>query len=361
MTKPMPAKVDDNLGLNFLYTLEFALLRRLSPMVYEFYGLIPAFYTKLFPNHPDGQPCCEPWNFSSMLEYFFLDAEEFFEHCPKMGDKVNSGIWLEPEGESGEELPLIAKAWQLPNEQLVSIQVIHEEYAERVRILRKARLELVERRKISDALDSFKRKALYDAMTQLYNRGSFMDILQEQVEKFSNYTPTMALFIIDVDNFKTVNDSLGHLVGDSVLVQVADILKNSLRKNDFPARYGGDEFTVVAPDTNTDQSHKLAEKLRHRIEVHKFNTGTIPVTISVGYTIYRAGETIQNFIRRADQALYDAKQMGRNIVCFRDPWMIDDSEVNATPSNSQIRHDILKREDAQLRQETQTSQEPPKS
>ncbi|MDR1658527.1 MAG: GGDEF domain-containing protein [Deltaproteobacteria bacterium] len=271
-----------------------------------------------------------PWDHSSMLEYFLLDAEEFFEKAPRSGEKVSSGIWLEPNPKTNEELPLVAKAVQLEEDQIITIQVIQEEYAERVRILRKARLELMERRKISNALNSFKKKALFDAMTKLYNRGSFMEILQEQVEKFGAYTPTMALFIIDVDNFKKVNDTLGHLVGDSVLTQVAELLKTSLRKNDYPARYGGDEFTVVAPDTNTEQSHKLAEKLRHRVQNHKFNTGDISVTISVGYTIYRLGETIQNFIRRADKALYDAKQLGRNVVCFRDPWLIDDEEVNVS-------------------------------
>jgi diguanylate cyclase (GGDEF)-like protein len=321
--------VDDSLGLKFLCSLEFALLKRLKPLAYELYGQVPPFYNKLFPLDPDGLPCRTPWEHSSMLEYFLLDSEEFFEHKPKTGDKVSSGIWLEPNPATNDELPLVAKAVQLKGDQLITIQVIQEEYAERVRILRKARLELVERRKISNALNSFKKKALFDAMTKLYNRGSFMEILQEQVDKFGAYTPTTALFIIDVDNFKKVNDTLGHLVGDSVLVQVAELLRTSLRKNDYPARFGGDEFTVVAPDTNTEQSHKLAEKLRHRIQAHKFNTGDIPVTISVGYTIYRAGETIENFIRRADKALYDAKQMGRNVVCFRDPWLIDDEEVNA--------------------------------
>ncbi|MDR1872376.1 MAG: GGDEF domain-containing protein [Deltaproteobacteria bacterium] len=317
-----------DLSLKFLRIMEFAVLKRIRPMVYEFYGLVPDFYSRLFPLDPDGRPCSTPWKFSSMLEYFLLDAEDFFEKSPRVGEKVNSGIWLEPEGENGVELPLVAKAWQIHKQiQIMSIQVIHEEYAERVNLLRKARMELVERRKISNDLNNFRKQALYDSMTKLYNRASFMEIIQEQMDKLRTYAPTLALFIIDVDNFKIVNDTLGHLVGDSVLVQVADILRTSLRKNDFPARYGGDEFTVVAPDTNIEQSHKLAEKLRHRIQCHKFNTGNIPVTISVGYTIYRSGETVQNFIRRSDLALYDAKLMGRNVACFRDPWIIEDDEI----------------------------------
>ncbi|MDR2339981.1 MAG: GGDEF domain-containing protein [Deltaproteobacteria bacterium] len=314
------------MGLEFLTILEYAILRRVKPMSYEYYGHVPAFYSKIFPSPEKGVPCPMPWNHSFMLEYFLLDAEDFFSQPHMVGEKINSGIWLETIEKTGEEIPLIAKAWQLSNEQVITIQVIHEEYAERLRILRKARIELIERRKISDSLNSFKKKALFDAMTKLYNKGSFMDILQEQVEKFSTYAPSMALFIIDVDHFKDVNDTMGHLAGDSILVQVADCLRNSLRKNDFPARYGGDEFTIIAPDTNMEQSQKLAEKLRARIEAHDFNTEGPKVTISVGYTIYRPGETVQNFIRRADRALYDAKQQGRNRACFRDPWLIDDEE-----------------------------------
>jgi diguanylate cyclase (GGDEF)-like protein len=316
------------LGLAFLKTLEYALLRRIEPMHYEFYGSPPEFYNRIFTSGGENPRLNTPWDHSFMLEYFLLDAEEFFDRKPAAGEKINSGIWLETPEKSSEEVPLIARAWQLQDEQVISIQVIHEEYAERLRILRKARHELIEQRKISNALNTFKKKALFDAMTKLYNKGSFMDILQEQVDKFRTYTPNMALFIIDVDHFKAVNDTLGHLAGDSILIQVADLLKGSLRKSDFPARYGGDEFTVIAPDTNTEQSQKLAEKLRKRVLAHDFNTGSIPVTISVGYTIYRPGETLDSFIRRADLALYDAKQAGRNCSCFRDPWMIEDEDIN---------------------------------
>ncbi|MDR2199500.1 MAG: GGDEF domain-containing protein [Deltaproteobacteria bacterium] len=319
---------DDNgsVGLEFLSVLEYAILRRVKPMKYEYYGNVPRFYSRIFPSRDGVAPCSNPWDYSFMLEYFLLDAEDFFNQPHKPGDKINSGIWLETLEKTGEEVPLIAKAWQLSRDQLISIQVIHEEYAERLRILSKARIELIERRKISDSLNSFKKKALFDAMTKLYNKGSFMDILQEQIDKFSSFSPSIALFIIDVDHFKEINDSMGHLAGDSILIQVAECLKNSLRKNDFPARYGGDEFTIIAPDTNMEQSHKLAEKLRRRIESHEFNTGSKKVSISVGYTIYRPGETLQNFIRRADRALYDAKELGRNRACFRDPWYIDDEE-----------------------------------
>ncbi|MDR1041786.1 MAG: GGDEF domain-containing protein [Deltaproteobacteria bacterium] len=333
--RPPYAQDGGALGFEFLNFLEYALLRRVEPMHYEFYGSPPEFYTRIFTSGGETPRLDNPWDHSFMLEYFLLDAEEFFDRNPAPGEKINSGIWLETAEKTSEEVPLIAKAWQLRGEQVISIQVIHEEYAERLRILRKARHELIERRKISSALNTFKKKALFDAMTKLYNKGSFMDILQEQVDKFRTYTPTMALFIIDVDHFKSVNDTLGHLAGDSILIQVADLLKGSLRKSDYPARYGGDEFTVIAPDTNTEQSQKLAEKLRKRVLAHDFNTGNIQVSISVGYTIYRPGEPLDSFIRRADLALYDAKEAGRNCSCFRDPWLIDDEEVDGGPQRAE--------------------------
>jgi diguanylate cyclase (GGDEF)-like protein len=189
-----------------------------------------------------------------------------------------------------------------------------------VRILRKARVELLDRRKIATALNAFKKRALYDSLTRLYNRGAFLDILQNQIANLRTYSPNLALLMIDIDDFKKINDDLGHLSGDSVLTQLGELLRSSLRKNDAPVRYGGEEFVVVAPNTSLSQSMQVAEKLRKVIAEHDFGIGR-PVTVSVGCTIYRPGEDSRDFINRADQALYDAKHLGKNIVCQRDPWI----------------------------------------
>lgn len=312
------------LGFEILMTMEVAVLRRMGPGVYSISGMAPSFYTQLFPQDEDGAHCSTPWQYSPMLEFFLEEAEEFFNQNPEPGAILTSGLWVE-ELDSGEELPLTATARVLKDSKVILIQAVREEYAERVRILRKARVELLERRKIANALNAFKKRALYDPLTKLYNRGAFMDILQNQIAGLRTYAPNLALLMMDIDNFKSINDDFGHLAGDSVLTQIGELLRRSLRKNDAPVRYGGEEFAVIAPNTSLPQSVQVAEKLRHIVEEHDFGIDR-KVTISIGTTIYRPGEDSREFISRSDLALYDAKHAGKNTVCQRDPWSSDSNE-----------------------------------
>ncbi len=316
-----PPPVSYALAYDILMTMEVAVLRRLGPRVYNLCGVAPYFYTQLFPQQEDGAHCNSPWQYSPMLEFFLEEAEDFFENNSEPGASLGSGIWVE-EIDSGEDVPLTATARVLKEAKVLLIQAVREEYAERVRILRKARVELLERRKITNALNAFKKRALYDSLTKLYNRGAFMDILQNQIANLRTYAPNLALLMMDIDNFKNINDDFGHLTGDSVLTQIGELLRRSLRKNDAPVRYGGEEFAVIAPNTSLPQSLQVAEKLRRIVAEHDFGIGR-QVTISIGCTIYRPGEDSREFISRADLALYDAKHAGKNTVCQRDPWTPD--------------------------------------
>ena len=309
-----------NLGLDVLMIMEVAILKRIGSREYKLYGRAPYFYTQLFPQQDDGSHCDCPWQYSPMLEFFLDEAEDFFKNNTDQSIAHSSGIWVE-EIDSGEDVPLTATARILNDEQVILVQAMREEYAERVRILRKARAELLERRKITNALNSFKKKALYDPLTKLYNRGAFLDILQNQISNLRTYAPNLALLMIDIDNFKLINDDLGHLTGDSVLTQLGDILRHCLRKNDAPVRYGGEEFAVITPNTSLPQSMLVAEKIRSIVAGYDFGINR-QVTISIGSTIYRPGEDSKEFIARADAALYDAKRAGKNIVCQRDPWAL---------------------------------------
>jgi|GEM_PF-728486 len=306
------------LAYEILMAMELAVLRREEPRQYQLYGVAPHFYNQLFPQKEDGTHCVTPWQYSPMLEFFLDEAEDFFENNSEPGACHNSGLWIE-ELDNGDELPLVATARVLKEAKVMLIQAVREENAERVRILRKARVELLERRKIANALNTFKKRALYDSLTKLYNRGAFMDILQNQIASLRTYAPNLALLMIDIDDFKHINDDLGHLAGDSVLTQIGDLLRKSLRKNDAPVRYGGEEFAVIAPNTSLSQSLQLASKMRRIVADHDFGIDRW-VTVSVGCTIYRPGEDSREFISRADQALYDAKRAGKNTVCQRDPW-----------------------------------------
>ena len=129
----------------------------------------------------------------------------------------------------------------------------------------------------------------------------------------------MSLLLIDVDHFKRVNDSYGHLVGDDVLTDIGALLQRAVRSVDVVARYGGEEFVIVLPETGTGGATTFAERIREVIEQHPFlygSGGELRLTVSVGVAVFPAPglETVEDFLARADQALYRAKAEGRNLV-----------------------------------------------
>ena len=124
--------------------------------------------------------------------------------------------------------------------------------------------------------------------------------------------------MVDLDHFKSINDSFGHLVGDAVLRQMGELLREQARTVDVVARYGGEEFVIVVPDTDVEGGVVFAERLRERIEKHKFSEGDleVAVTVSIGVADVVAGKkrTVNEILKLADDALYRAKADGRNRV-----------------------------------------------
>ncbi len=158
--------------------------------------------------------------------------------------------------------------------------------------------------------------AMTDKLTGLANRQAF-DLLVPQMLSEARRAKTLLLAIlIDIDHFKDINDRLGHLAGDSVIQQVARLIKASLRGSDIVCRWGGEEFLVVFKGSAETQGQPLAEKIRDAVESGTFRYGeaTVPVTISLGVAAYINGETSDQLIARADKALYEAKGRGRNLV-----------------------------------------------
>ena len=144
-----------------------------------------------------------------------------------------------------------------------------------------------------------------------------MDRLEEEVDRARRLGMTFSVGMIDIDNFKKCNDTYGHLVGDTVLREVADRLKISVREVDMIARYGGEEFCVILPETTKDLALTVAERLRKSVEAKtvKAFDEKINVTVSVGITTYpEGGEDVTSLIDSADTALYKAKRKGRNMV-----------------------------------------------
>ncbi len=170
---------------------------------------------------------------------------------------------------------------------------------------------------------SIQSMAIYDTLTGLYNRRFFEEKLGIETQKsFYGNTP-VSLVMVDIDHFKKVNDTLGHLDGDKALCEIASLLKTSLRKKDTVARYGGEEFVLILSGAGLEESRMIAERIRRLVENTPVQMGQaqINLTVSMGisnFPIHRP-ESKEELVKMADRALYEAKRGGRNKVCIYSP------------------------------------------
>ncbi len=163
--------------------------------------------------------------------------------------------------------------------------------------------------------------ALRDALTGCGNRRFIEMHLQSALDNARLYHTSCGIIFLDVDNFKDINDNLGHLAGDRALCMLADTLRANLRATDLVGRWGGDEFVVILPDSNLENLVGVAHKLRSLVERSQFTwsdatggTHLVQITISVGATLAVAEDTLESLVQRADQLMYQSKGMGRNQV-----------------------------------------------
>lgn len=169
---------------------------------------------------------------------------------------------------------------------------------------------------VRENLEEQRQKALVDPLTGLPNRAAWSERLEHEVGQWQQHGNSLLLAMLDLDHFKRINDNYGHLAGDRVLKLIASVLRKRLRGGDFIARFGGEEFVLLVPDTPLGAGAKLAEALRLAIEACPFHFKGEPVTVtmSVGMTAFKPGEHSDSVLKRADQALYRAKNAGRNRV-----------------------------------------------
>ena len=152
-----------------------------------------------------------------------------------------------------------------------------------------------------------------DPLTSIYNRLHFSNFLDAEIDRVKRYGGTFSLIFFDLDRFKQINDEYGHLVGDEVLKELAEVVRNANRNADIFARYGGEEFIILAPATDTAGARIHAERLRRDIENHRFN-GIHQLTCSFGIAEFQPDDDVTTLFKRADAALYNAKKLGRNRV-----------------------------------------------
>lgn len=182
--------------------------------------------------------------------------------------------------------------------------------------------------RIKNLLEELERKnreleelAFYDPLTELPNRRFFLSSAQTLLENAKRYGTPISLMVMDIDNFKKINDTYGHEAGDLILKKFASILKEELRRSDLPARFGGEEFVVLLPNTDAKDAYKVAERIRTSFKRSSivYRDQEVKTTVSIGLASYGLGlENIDDLIRLADIALYEAKGTGKDkVVIYR--------------------------------------------
>ncbi len=159
------------------------------------------------------------------------------------------------------------------------------------------------------AIESIKELSLKDHLTGLYLRRYMTEILDSLIYNYNRYKKIFSIIMLDLDDFKKINDTYGHLAGDEVLKTIGNVLKKITRQSDIPIRYGGDEFLVILPETNLDDAVKAAKKIRDKINSITFKKNDIEFKcgVSMGVTQVKEGDTVESILERVDKALYETK------------------------------------------------------
>jgi two-component system, cell cycle response regulator len=156
-----------------------------------------------------------------------------------------------------------------------------------------------------------------DGLTQVYNKRYFVETLEREIGRAHRYRRDLSLIMFDIDEFKKINDTYGHLAGDHVLKQLAAVIRSRIRREDILSRYGGEEFAIILPEIDNYNAMQFAEKIRNLVEMaaFRFEDADIPVTISIGVaSMQQEVHEPSEFIRIVDERLYAAKSAGRNRV-----------------------------------------------
>ncbi len=166
-------------------------------------------------------------------------------------------------------------------------------------------------------VEKLRKLSITDGLTKLFNSRYFYNQLNGEIDRSNRYGHPLSLLLLDIDNFKDYNDTYGHLEGDKILVRLGAVIKTCLRKMDSAYRYGGEEFTIILPETVGDEAETVAQRVRTAVLDEDFiakNGKKVDITVSIGVTQYCREEDISTFVQRADQAMYRSKQDGRNKV-----------------------------------------------
>ena len=164
--------------------------------------------------------------------------------------------------------------------------------------------------------NNLRKQADYDLLTQIYSRVKFNEVFPIAIDRADQYNENFSLILFDIDHFKSINDTLGHPVGDKVLFELARSINMKINAKDIFARWGGEEFIILTKSHNVKEAYAIAESLRKHIQEHNFGDG-LKVTCSFGVTEFKSSDTQISVFQRVDEALYLAKDQGRNRVVLK--------------------------------------------
>lgn len=284
------------------------------------------FIRLILDNSPDFVMLCDGWEINYLNRSFltFLGCEDFQEFKERFGS-LHSFIVPDPDTTLVEtDLCEFVFSLSRPIQQdfLVKLKNGAQESGEAKTFLIHVNsipyntenlITLSDVTEIEKEKQHYRELSIRDPLTGAFNRKKFSEEIIREVDRAQRYNRPLSLIMFDIDFFKNVNDTYGHQVGDTVLIQITEIISARIRKTDLLARYGGEEFIIIAPETPLDQAMEIAEKLRMTVEEYDFKEAG-KITCSFGTSNLEQDEVVHDLIRRADQALYQAKNSGRNNV-----------------------------------------------
>ena len=237
------------------------------------------------------------------LCYLFIEHEDFFYSQVK--DEIH---WIdEIENLKSDErvVSIINMATSEPESFLISIAKVQKSGHSIISLTEITNLSIENKR--------FKKKAYTDQLTKIPNRAYFEEEFEKEIARHYRYKTPLSFIILDIDKFKSFNDTYGHQKGDDILKELSSMINQNTRQTDTFARWGGEEFVKVLPNATLENAKTVAESLRKMIESHTFSDG-LKLTCSFGVAEFGESDTKESVIRRADKALYRAKENGRNMV-----------------------------------------------
>ncbi|HAW51790.1 MAG TPA: hypothetical protein DCX54_05585 [Flavobacteriales bacterium] len=241
------------------------------------------------------------------------------EFPTKDGPRIFENVLQPAYDNTGTVVALVATRQDITNIRAVE-EALRKSNAQLQETNRQLKAEIEKRAQIEAALEQL---ATTDSLTNLHNRRHFFELAEQELARTKRYQLHFSLLLIDLDNFKAVNDNLGHLYGDRVLRVIAKCISQNSRDVDIPGRYGGDEFVILLPETHPPFAQVFSERLCQlaRTQLAELEEMKVPVTLSIGIAnfSYEADITFDTLLDRADQSLYEAKRAGKDqVVVWQD-------------------------------------------